>query len=161
MTDERKNSMDFTKSYIGNGQSIILLKDSKLPVTKPSDLEGLKVAYQAECTSDFFMEKQAAAGLKFVPCEFDKVINAYDELSLGRCDAVVSDALVSSAYLGADSKFKCVWTGDPDELFGIAVKKGNSALVEKLNSAIDEIVADGSLSALSSKIFGSDLITVK
>ncbi len=161
MTDERKNSMDFSKSYIGNGQSIILLKDSTLPVTEPADLKGLKVAYQAECTSDFFMEKQAAAGLKFVPCEFDKVINAYDELSLGRCDAVVSDALVSSAYLGPDSKFKCVWTGDPDELFGIAVKKGNSALAEKLNSAIDEIVADGSLSALSSKIFGSDLITVK
>ncbi len=161
MTEERKASMDFSKSYIGNGQSIILRKDSKLNVTKPSDLAGLKVAYQAECTSDFFMEKQAAAGLKFIPCEFDKVINAYDELALGRCDAVATDTLVSAAYLGPDSKYKAVWVGEPDELFGIAVKKGNSALTAKLNEALEALAADGSLSKLSEKIFASDLITVK
>ncbi len=161
ITPERLESMDFSKSYIGNGQAIILQKDSKLAVSKPEDLSGLKVAYQAETTSDIFMEKMAAAGLKFEPCEFDKVINAYDELALGRCDAVVSDALVSAAYLGEDSKYKSVWTGDPDEFFGIAIKKGNTALKEKIDAALDEMAADGSLAEISNKIFGSDLISVK
>jgi polar amino acid transport system substrate-binding protein len=161
ITPERLESMDFSKSYIGNGQAIILQKDSKLAVSKPEDLSGLKVAYQAETTSDIFMEKMAAAGLKFEPCEFDKVINAYDELALGRCDAVVSDALVSAAYLGEDSKYKSVWVGDPDEFFGIAIKKGNTALKEKIDAALDEMAADGSLAEISNKIFGSDLISVK
>lgn len=161
ITDERKGSMDFSKSYIGNGQAIILQKNSTLAISKPEDLAGLKVAYQAETTSDFFMAKKAAAGLKFVPCEFDKVINAYDELGLGRCDAVVSDALVSAAYLGPDSKYKSVWVGDPDEYFGVAVKKGNSALVAKLNEALASLESDGSLSKISKDVFGADLIVVK
>lgn len=161
VTEERKGSMEFSTPYIGNGQAIILKKDSSLPITKPEDLAGLKVAYQAETTSDFYMEKLAKAGLKFEPCEFDKVINAYDELALGRCDAVISDALVSAAYLGPDSKFKSVWQGDADEFFGIAIKKGNTVLQQKLNDALSELAADGSLKAVSEKIFGANLISVK
>ena len=74
-----------------------------------------------------------------------------------RCDAVVSDALVSAAYLGPDSKYKSVWVGDPDEYFGIAIKKGNTALLDKVNEALAEIKADGSLKAVSESIFGADL----
>lgn len=159
--EERKNSMDFSIPYVGNGQALILQKDSKLAVSKPEDLTGLKVAYQAETTSDFFMEKLVAKGLKFIPVEFDKVINAYDELALGRCDVVISDALVSAAYLGPDSKYKSVWVGDADEFFGVAVKKGNTVLLEKINQALKELADDGSLAALSNKIFGADLIAVE
>ncbi len=158
ITPERLESMDFSKAYIGNGQAIILQKDSTLNVTKPEDLTGLKVAYQAETTSDIFMEKMAAKGLKFEKCEFDKVINAYDELALGRCDAVVSDALVSAAYLGPDSKYKSVWVGEADEFFGIAIKKGNTVLLSKVDEALAEIKADKSLSEVSQKIFAADLI---
>ena len=161
ITDERKESMDFTQAYIGNGQAIILQKDSTLNVKSPADLTGLKVAYQAETTSDYFMAKQGENGLKFEPVEFDKVINAYDELALGRCDAVCSDALVSAAYLGPDSKYKSVWVGDADEYFGVAVKKGNTVLAEKLDAALVELAADGTLKAISEKIFGSDLIAIK
>ena len=161
ITDERKESMDFTQAYIGNGQAIILQKDSTLNVNSPADLTGLKVAYQAETTSDYFMAKQGENGLKFEPVEFDKVINAYDELALGRCDAVCSDALVSAAYLGPDSKYKSVWVGDADEYFGVAVKKGNTVLAEKLDAALVELAADGTLKAISEKIFGTDLIAIK
>ncbi|MBR0486084.1 MAG: transporter substrate-binding domain-containing protein [Treponema sp.] len=157
ITPERLESMDFSEPYIGNGQAIILQKDSTANITKPEDLAGFTVAYQAETTSDYFMTKLADKGLKFEPAEFDKVINAYDELGLGRCDAVVSDALVSAAYLGPDSKYKSVWVGDPDEYFGIAIKKGNKALLDKINEALAEIKADGSLKAVSESIFGSDL----
>ena len=107
------------------------------------------------------MAKQGENGLKFEPVEFDKVINAYDELALGRCDAVCSDALVSAAYLGPDSKYKSVWVGDADEYFGVAVKKGNTVLAEKLDAALVELAADGTLKAISEKIFGTDLIAIK
>ncbi len=161
ITPERLESMDFSKPYIGNGQAIILQKDATFNVTKPEDLANLIVAYQAETTSDIFMTKMAEAGLTFTPAEFDKVINAYDELSLGRCDAVVSDALVSAAYLGPDSKYKSVWIGEADEFFGVAIKKGNNVLLEKVNAALDELAKDGSLKEISEKIFGADLIAVK
>lgn len=158
ITPERMESMDFSDAYVGNGQAIILRKDSTLNIAGPQDLKGLKVAYQAETTSDLFMEKQAAAGLVFEKCEYDKVINAYDELKLGRVDAVVSDALVSAAYLGPDSEYKSVWVGEADEFFGIAVRKGNDVLTAKVNESLAAIKADGSLAEVSVKYFGADLL---
>ena len=102
------------------------------------------------------MQKQAQVGLKFTPAEFDKVINAFDELKFARCDAVIVDALVYANYKD-DPAFASTWTGSADEYFGVAIRKGNSALLEKVNSAIDEMKADGTMKALYEQIFGTDL----
>lgn len=159
ITDERKANYDFTEPYVGNGQTIILQKDSTLPITKMSDLAGLKVGYQAECTSDFYTKKVSAAeGWTYVENGYDKILNAYDDLRLKRIDAVVSDGLVAVSYLAPkDSEFKQVWAGTPDEYFGICVKKGNTVLLEKLNKCLEDMKADGTMKALYEKVFGMDL----
>jgi len=155
---ERAEKYDFSTPYIGNGQAIIVAKKTNLNVTKPEDLAGLRVGYQAETTSDIFMTKQAQGGLKFTPEEYDKVMNAYDDLKNGRCDAVVSDSLVAVDYLSKeDSPYKQVWAGTPDEFFGVTLKKGNSKLQEAVNKALAELKADGTLSQISVSVFGTDL----
>lgn len=159
ITEERVANYFFSDPYIGNGQAIILRKDSDIPVTKMSDLEGLKVGYQAETTSDFYAKKVSAAeGWTYVENAYDKVMNAYDDLKLGRIDAVVSDSLVAVDYLApADTEFKQVFAGTPDEYFGVCMKKGNSALQSKINDALNEMKADGTLKEIYIKIFGMDL----
>ncbi len=158
ITPERVENYYFSQPYIGNGQSIILRKDSTLEISSPADLEGLLVAYQAETTSDFFVEKQMAAGLQCNLAEYDKVMNAYDDLRLERVDAVVSDYLVAVSYLGVpDTQFKCVWQGTADEYFGVCMKKGNDTLRDKVNQVIDQLKADGTMKQLYIDIFGVDL----
>ncbi len=158
ITPERLENYYFSKPYIGNGQAIILQKDSEHKVSQPSDLTNLLVGYQAETTSDYFIEKEIAAGLKCQVGEYDKVMNAYDDLRLGRVDAVCSDYLVAVSYLGTpDTKFKCAWQGKADEYFGVCVKKGNDLLLSKINQALDEIVADGTMKKIYMDIFGVDL----
>lgn len=159
ITDERKANYDFSTPYIGNGQAIILTKDSKLSIAAPEDLKGLKVGYQAETTSDFYLEKYAAAhGFTYVQNEYDKVMNAYKDLEFGRIDAVISDSLVAVSYLGKpDIVFKQVWAGTPDDYFGVCVKKGNKALLDKINSAIADMKADGTMTRIYMKIFNVDL----
>lgn len=159
LTPERLENYDFSQPYIGNGQAIILLKDSTLPITKMADLSGLKVGYQAETTSDFYTKKVSAAeGWTYVENAYDKVMNAYDDLKFGRIDAVVSDSLVAVNYLSPkNSPFKQVFMGTPDEYFGVCMKKGNSELVNKVNSALDEMKKDGTLKKLYEQIFGMDL----
>lgn len=156
ITPERLQSMEFSKPYVGNGQTIVVNTASGFKPATPADLAGKTVAYQAETTSDIFMEKQAQAGLKFTPAEFDKVINAFDELKLGRCDAVVADALVYANYAN-DPAYASTWVGNADEFFGVAIRKGNSALLDKVNAAIDSMKADGTMKSLYIKIFNSDL----
>ncbi len=159
ITDERKQNYTFSTPYIGNGQAIILRKDSPLVITGPEDLAGLKVGYQAETTSDFYLEKYAAEhNFTYVQGEYDKVMNAYADLKFGRIDAVISDSLVAVDYLGAkDSEFKQVWNGTPDEYFGICMKKGNEKLAEKIEGALSTAKEDGTLSEICEKIFGMDL----
>lgn len=159
ITEDRKKNYDFTQPYIGNGQAIVVRKDSKLNIKDFKDLDGLKIGYQAETTSDFYTEKMInELGITMTLNEYDKVMNAYADLKLGRIDAVVSDSLVAVSYLApADSEFKQVWAGTPDEYFGLCVKKGNTELQSKLNKVLDEMKADGSLSKIYMEIFGMDL----
>ena len=85
-------------------------------------------------------------------------MNAYKDLEFGRIDAVISDSLVAVSYLGKpDTVFKQVWAGTPDDYFGVCVKKGNKALLDKINSAIADMKADGTMTRIYMKIFNVDL----
>jgi polar amino acid transport system substrate-binding protein len=106
------------------------------------------------------MEKLAANGLKFKPYEYDKVMNCFDELRLGRVDVIITDALVAVDYIApADSPFEIVWQGEADEVFGICLKKGNDALTAALDGALDELFADGTMHKLSQDVFKLDMVS--
>ena len=156
ITPERLESMEFSIPYVGNGQAVVVRAEGDFKPASLDELAGKTVAYQAETTSDIFMTKLGDQGLKFTPAEFDKVINAYDELKLGRCDAVVSDALVYANYKD-DPAFASTWTGSADEFFGVAIRKGNTDLLDKVNEALKEMIDDGTMKELYVKVFGVDL----
>lgn len=160
ITPERTAAYEFSKPYVGNGQSIIVKKGSAVKALKPEDLAGLTVGYLTESTSDIFMTKKAEEGLKFTAAEYDDAMNSFADLKNGRCDVVVSDYLVAIDYVSkADSPFEIVWQGNAEEFFGIAMKKGNTELTAAVDKALDELKADGTLKALSEKNFGSDIVS--
>jgi polar amino acid transport system substrate-binding protein len=71
---------------------------------------------------------------------------------------VFTDSVVASYYLGDDaSNYKIVWDNDELEPVGFCAKKGNDALTEKLEEAIDALYADGTLGEIAVKYFGTDL----
>ncbi|AEF80091.1 ABC transporter substrate-binding protein [Leadbettera azotonutricia] len=155
ITDARKAAHNFTKPYVGNAMALVLLKNSAIKAKNPSELVGLGVAYQEETTADFYMTDLAAKGLRFTPYEYDKVMYCFDELKLGRVDAIVTDSLVAVDYVApADSPFEIVWQGPADEVFGICLKKGNDALTAELDKALDALFADGTMLKISKEIFG-------
>jgi polar amino acid transport system substrate-binding protein len=162
ITEARLAVHNFSKPYIGNAQAIVLLKNSPLKATikSPNDLGGKGVAYQEETTSDIYMTKLAAEGLKFTPYEYAKVMSCFDELILGRVDAIICDSTVAIDYiLPADTPFDVVWQGPADEVFGVCLKKGNDALTAAIDKALDELFADGTMLRLSNEIFKMDLVS--
>jgi polar amino acid transport system substrate-binding protein len=164
ITEDRLANYNFSKSYIGNAQAIIVRKDSDKGINTPADLEGLKVGFQAETTSDFYMRSlRDKTGLNFISEGYDKVMNAYDDLKFKRIDAVCSDSLVAVKYLSEDNcEFKKVWEGVAEEFFGVCISKKNPELLEKVNKALDDMIADGTLSKIYIDIFGGDLLyTIK
>jgi polar amino acid transport system substrate-binding protein len=139
---------------------MVLLKGSAVTARTPEETTGLGVAYQAETTTDIYMAKLAAQGVTFIPYEYDKVLNCFDELRIGRVDVIVCDSLVAVDFLtGEDNPFEMVWQGPADETFGICLKKGNDALTQALDAALDELFADGTMLKISQDVFKLDLVS--
>ncbi|MDR2519949.1 MAG: ABC transporter substrate-binding protein [Eubacteriaceae bacterium] len=154
MSAERANDMDFTVPYVENWQAIAI-KVGNAPVTELAGLNGLKVGYQDATTSTEFLDELIATGQ--VKCEthpYEKVMQAFDDLRNGRIDCILTDSVVAAGYVHDEPEtFATSWLQSAEsdavvETFGIAVKKGNQALVDALNSALAELQANGTLDSL-------------
>ncbi|MDR2739120.1 MAG: ABC transporter substrate-binding protein [Treponema sp.] len=159
ITEERLKVFNFSAPYIQNAQAIVAAKGSPIKAQGLEDLAGLKVAYQAETNSDDIMTELGEGGLKFTPLEYDKVINCFDELRLGRTDAILCDSVVAYFYAAQpNNPYEIVWEGMGDEL-GICMKKGNDVLTAAVQGALDQLYADGTVQKISRSIFGRDLVS--
>jgi polar amino acid transport system substrate-binding protein len=160
VTPERTAAYNFTKPYIGNAQALVLMKGSAVKAKTPEELGGYSVAYQAETTSDIYMTDLAKKGVSFEPFEYDKVLNCFDELRLGRVDSIVCDSLVAVDYVAnPDFDVEIVWQGTADEVFSVCLKKGNDALTAAVDKALDELFADGTMLKISQDIFKADMVS--
>ena len=155
ITDERKQTMDFSAPYFDAQQLIAVKGTSK--VAKFDDLKKLKVGVQTGTTGDEAVSKlqgKTSANIK----RFESTPLALKELEAGGVDAVVADNGVVIHYVNnnAGSKFKTVAdTSFTPEQYGLPVKKGNTELLEKLNKGLSGIKADGSYDKIYAQYFGA------
>jgi len=157
---ERQKRFNFTKPYIESSMTIVTRSNSNIEIKKPEDIAGYRAAFQGDTTAQYFTEKLAKQGIIFTPFSYEKIIYCFNDLLLERVDLVVADNIVASNYIDKnDNLFQIVWQGVSDEYIGICLKKGNDKLTAALNSALDELFAEGVIQEISQKIFKKDLIT--
>jgi len=161
ITPARIDAHNFSKPYIANTLAMVLLKGSTVAARTPLETTDLNVAFQADTTSDYYMQKLVAEnGLRFTPRGYDQVMRCFEELRLRRVDVIVTDLLVAYDYIASeDSPFEIVWMSDEPEVFGICMKKGNDALTDAINKVLEEMFEDGTMQKISHDIFGMDLVT--
>lgn len=154
ITDERKEKYSLTKPYVANKLCLVTAKD--LGIAKPENLAGKTVAVQTETTSDDYMKELQEGGLKLKDYRvYDTIIQCFDDLKAGRVDAVMVDSVVAAYYIGDDKQtYSVVWENDEAEPMGICLKKGNTALTEEIDKAVDAIYADGTYAKIAAKYFG-------
>lgn len=154
ITDERKQTMDFSTPYFDAYQLIAVKANSK--VTKFADLKKLKVGVQNGTTGDEVVTKLQGKTSTNVK-RFESTPIALKELEAGGVEAVVADNGVIVNYVAnnAGSQFKIVSDkGFTPEQYGIAFKKGNTELQEKFNKGLADIKADGTYATIYKKYFG-------
>ena len=153
---ERQKRHNFTQPYIASSMTIVVRKDVSVKIEKPEDVAGLRAAYQSDTTAQYFAEKLRERGIRFMPFSYDKIINCFDDLKIGRVDAIIVDNLAAYDYVEKEnSPFEIVWQGPADEVIGICLKKGNDALTAALDNALNELCNDGTMTNISQKIFGA------
>lgn len=155
ITADRQEQFSLTNPYVSNHTVLIVPNESEIDSLEA--LNGHSTAVQAETTSDEYM-KEHGTELGVELFQYDKVINCFDDLKAGRTDSVFTDSVVAAYYLGDDAtNYKTVWENTELEPIGICLKKDNIALTEAIDAALDALAADGTLSEIAMKHFGTDL----
>ena len=150
ITPSRQENYLMSKPYVQNAIELLVPVDSD--ITGIDSVSGKKVAVQGETTShDYLRDNDTGCEIM----DYDKVINCFDELKLGRVDAVLTDSVVAAYYLGDDlDNYKVVWVNSEAEPIGITFRKGNTALCEAVEKVLDEMFADGTAAKIAAKYFG-------
>ena len=158
ITDERKETMEFTQPYLDNKMIIIVNEGSDIK-TK-ADLAGKNVGIQAGSSAVDAVEKDDIHNEFASMPTYDTNVLSLSDLEVGRVDAVVADQVVARYYLAQNQDKKFVILDDDfgSEVYGIAAKKGNTELVDKLQTALDELSEDGTSAEISKKWFGEDIV---
>ncbi len=161
ITEERKETVDFTNKYYNTPPAIAVPKDS--PITEASDaaLAGMVIGAQSSTThSNYAEEKLGSAELKLYPTPDEYKL----DVANGRIDGVIDDVVVLSDWLATDDGACCKILGTltPDPVIngegaGIAIRKGEDELREKFNAAIEAIIANGTYKEINDKYFTFDV----
>ena len=138
--------MDFSTPYYSATHVMIVKEDSDIATA--ADMADKKICvvqgYTGEvCVQDMGYSYEA----------FKKGTEAVMELTNGKCDVVVIDSATAQKYVGDNEGLKIV--EDPSafesEEYAIAVQKGNTELLDKINKSIDKMLADGTINELAVK----------
>ncbi|MGN0477864.1 MAG: transporter substrate-binding domain-containing protein [Hominenteromicrobium sp.] len=127
-------------------------------VESPDDFDGAKISVQTGTTAHDSLQEMQADGSTVEILPYEKVTQCFDDLALGRCDAVYVDSVVAAYYLTDEGdKFQKVWTSEEGEPMGICLKKGNTDMLELVESAIDTLYYNGKMGEIAEKHFGSNV----
>lgn len=152
ITPERKEKFLVTEPYVQNSDCIIVRKLFNSKIERPENLSGLKVAYQAETVSDVYAQKLLSSGINFSVYEYDKLMDAFDDLRFERVDAVIAESVASENLVKKNPGiYRIDYTSEPDEFFGILVNKNNPELFNKIQNILFEMENDGTMDMLRDK----------
>ncbi|MCF3132939.1 glutamate ABC transporter substrate-binding protein [Streptomyces olivochromogenes] len=153
INDERKQKVDFAGPYLLAHQDLLVKKDSN--VTKATDLNGKRLCSVTGSTSAQNIHDTIApkANLK----EYSGYSECIAALQSGAVDAVTTDDSILAGFAAQDKykgQFKLAGLKLSNENYGIGVKKGDTATLDKINKALESMVSDGSWKTAVDKNFG-------
>lgn len=150
INEERKKAVDFSDPYYTSGLIILVNKDNN-DIKGFKDLEGKRIGVQIGTTGANTAMKVKNAKVK----QFNNSDEPFLELDNKGVDAVINDQPVVAYYLVTGGKGKMVGEIMEAEFYGMAIKKGNKDLAQKINEALAALKKNGEYEKIYKKWFGS------
>ena len=158
INDKRKQSYDFTMPYFEARQLIAVQKDSTAKTLK--DLAGKKIGVVTGSTGDDTASREFGKTNPDIR-RFESTPVVISELVNSGVDAAIGDNGVIAFRAQEHKQLKTINDpAFPKEYFGVVVKQGNKALLDKLNSGLSAIKADGSYAQIYKKWFQAEAPTL-
>ena len=151
VTEERMQNVDFSTTYAIARQVVIVADGSG--ITSLDDLEGKTIGVQQGTTGDIYATEEF--GDDHIE-RYAKGMEAVQALSQGKIDAVIIDNEPAKVFVSENTGLVILDEAYADEEYAIAVKKGNTVLLEQINKALEELKADGTLDAIVAKYISAN-----
>ncbi len=147
ITDERKQKIDFAGPYFMAHQDLLVRRNEE-EITGPRRLTGRNLCSVTGTTSSDLVKQRF--GSKVTLVEKPKFSECVTALAASEVDAVTTDDVILAGFAALPEyrgKLRVVGKGFSDEPYGVGIKKGDTALVDKVNAALKQYIDDGSWSA--------------
>lgn len=160
--DGRLDDYQWSGPYLISRQSVLVLKNS--PIQKIEDLAGKSVAVQATSKPDEYFtdrKKDGSLPIKYLYC-FTNIENVFASLRKGYVDAVAGHRSMLSIFIGRypDLNYRFLDENIATVNLGVAFLKGtNAELSASLDSTLDEMLRDGTVSRILGDYKAEDLLT--
>lgn len=151
VTEDRLMNVDFSDTYATAVQAIIVTGDSE--IAGPDDLADKLIGVQQGTTGDIYASDDF--GDENVE-RYPKGVDAVQALIQGKVDAVIIDNEPAKVFVGENEGLKLLDTAYAEEEYAIAVKKGNTELLEQVNKAIQELKESGKLDEIVAKYISAE-----
>ncbi len=152
--EDRLQSVDFTNSFATGVQAVIVKEDS--PIKTVDDLYAedatYKIGAQISTTGAIYFADDIENGkTKCTLNEFKSGADAVSALTSGKIDCIIIDKEPAKNFVSSNEGLKILDTEYAVEDYAICVKKGNTDLLNKLNTALEELKADGTIATIIEK----------
>lgn len=145
VTEDRKLVYDFTDTYISITQAIVCKEGAGITM---DNLGEQSIGVQRGTTGHIYVEDDFGTDAVVA---YDTFTTAFQALMNDQIDCIVLDDAVAQAYLATYPGLEMTETTYEPEDFAFGVTKGNTALVDAINAALEELIADGTVQSLVEK----------
>ena len=156
----REDDYTWTTPYMANKQVFVVANDSD--IKSQADLAGKVVEVQADSSAEAALKENQDLANTFGQLLTTPDYNtAFMDLEQGAVDAVAMDVIVAGYQIKQrNADFKILDDSLSEEEYGVGFKKGNTELRDKVQGALEEMAADGTLAKISDEWFGEDVMTI-
>lgn len=152
VSEDRLKNVDFSDTYTTASQVIIVKNDSE--IAGPDDLAGKYIGVQLGTTGDIYASDYEAEGSTIE--RYNKGFEAIQALLQDKIDAVVIDLEPAKVFVAENEGIQILDEALTVEEYAIAIKKGNTELLEKINGALGELRDSGELQAIIDKYISAE-----
>ncbi|MBR6361447.1 MAG: transporter substrate-binding domain-containing protein, partial [Clostridia bacterium] len=158
VTDERKESVNFSETYATGVQSIIVKADSEIKsfddfFNEDGTVKDIKIGVQQDTTGDIYCSdtvENGGVGEDHVT-QFKTGNDAVQALVSGKVDAVIIDNEPAKSYVEVNSGLTILDTAYTEEEYAICVAKNNTALLDAVNEALASLKSEGKIDEIIGK----------
>lgn len=141
ISEERKKEVDFSIEYVSSKQVIVVRKDYN-KIKNTSDLNGKTISVQLGSVADSYVSKNYKDS-KIVRQK--KFLSAAEDVKAKKSDCIIMDELPAKELVKNNSELTILKIELFTDKYAIAVKKGNTELLNKINEVLEKLIEEGKI----------------